>query len=120
MDVLIVEDDAANREMLTRRFARAGFSVGAAADGEEGLRIAAEARPRVVVLDAILPDISGIDVIRAVRANADIAATPILVVTSDGAYEKECRDAGCDGFRVKPFDFPDLLETVRAFHARGG
>ncbi|HVY03509.1 MAG TPA: response regulator [Caulobacterales bacterium] len=120
MDLLIVEDDEFNREMLTRRFVRAGFSAAAAADGREGLRIAAETRPRVIVLDAILPDMAGEDVIAAIRARADIAATPVVVLTSDSGREPACREAGCDAFKVKPVEFSDLLKIVRMFNANPG
>ena len=118
MDVLIVEDDPDNRDMLARRFMRAGYDAGVASAGAEAFEIAIAARPRAIVLDIGLPDMSGLEVIALVRSTRTIAATPIVVVTADGLLERQCVTAGCDAFRLKPVDFPELLQVVVGLLAR--
>ena len=82
MNILIVEDSRLLREANQRALTEAGHNVISASDGEEGLRLACERHPDLIVLDMLLPKISGRDVLRAIRANPDIARTPVMVLTS--------------------------------------
>jgi CheY-like chemotaxis protein len=80
--VLLVEDSKFLRMASERVLARAGYEVSTAADGEEALRVANETLPDVILLDMMLPKLSGPDVLRALKANPATAAIPVIVLTS--------------------------------------
>ncbi len=82
MKILIVDDSRFLRLANERALVKAGHVVITASDGEEGLRLAQERKPDLVVLDMMLPKLSGPDVLRALRKDADTAAMPIMVLTS--------------------------------------
>ena len=82
MNILIVDDSRFLRLANERALTKAGHNVICASDGDEGLRLAIERQPDLIVLDMLLPKISGPDVLRAIRANTDTAKTPVMVLTS--------------------------------------
>ncbi len=82
MNILIVDDSRFLRMANERALTRAGHNVICASDGEEGLRLALERKPALIVLDMMLPRISGPDVLRAIRKNPDTAQIPVMVLTS--------------------------------------
>jgi two-component system alkaline phosphatase synthesis response regulator PhoP len=82
MKILLVDDSRFLRTSNERTLQKAGYQVIAAADGEEGLRLALEQVPDLIVLDMMLPKISGPEVLRALRKNASTAAVPVMVLTS--------------------------------------
>jgi len=82
MNVLIVDDSRFLRLMNERALVKAGFDVLSAADGEEGLRLAIEHKPDLVVLDMMLPKLSGLDVLRVLRKDPGTASIPVMVLTS--------------------------------------
>jgi DNA-binding response OmpR family regulator len=82
MNILIVEDSRFLRLANERALTKAGHNVISASDGEEGLRLALDRQPDLIILDMLLPKISGPDVLRAIRANRDIEKTPVMVLTS--------------------------------------
>jgi len=93
--VLIIDDDAGARYVLRRHLAAESFSVIEAHDGAEGLALAAEARPALIFLDLVMPGMSGLDVLRALRSQASSQATPVIVATSKSlpAGDREVLDA---------------------------
>lgn len=114
--ILVVDDMTATRRLMRRILERAGLRVTEADTGEAALRSIRHLKPDAVVLDLRLPGISGFDVARAVRADADgaTATTPILACSASVQAEvrREALDAGCDAFAGKPFDiqgFADLM-----------
>jgi CheY-like chemotaxis protein len=113
--LLLVEDNELNRDMLSRRLGRAGFATTIAEDGEQALRKLAEERPELVLLDMNLPVIDGWTVCQRVRADAELAGTPIIALTAHAMAEDRNRalSAGCDDYATKPIDFPALLEKIR-------
>ncbi|MEM1187199.1 MAG: response regulator [Pseudomonadota bacterium] len=113
--LLLVEDNELNRDMLSRRLCRAGFSTTIAEDGEQALRRITEDRPDLVLLDMNLPIIDGWTVCERVRANAEVATTPIIALTAHAMAEDRDRAlaAGCDDYATKPIDFPALLDKIR-------
>lgn len=113
--LLLVEDNELNRDMLSRRLGRAGFSTTIAEDGEQALRRITEDRPDLVLLDMNLPIIDGWTVCERVRANAEVATTPIIALTAHAMAEDRDRAlaAGCDDYATKPIDFPALLDKIR-------
>jgi DNA-binding response OmpR family regulator len=119
--VLVIDDSEAVRKHLELAFRDAGYDVLLAASGEEGLRIAADARPAVIIVDGLLPGIDGPTVIRRVRLDAALRKTPCLLLTaSEGpGAELEALDAGADAFVRKDDDVAVILARVAAV-LRGG
>ena len=82
MKILIVDDSRLLRTANERMLVKAGYEVITASDGEEGLRLALESKPDLVLLDMMLPKLSGQEVLRQLRANPSSASTPVIVLTS--------------------------------------
>ena len=111
--VLIVEDDAVLREFLRTALADE-FDVVDAGTGEEAVELARRLRPDVVILDVMLPGVSGLDIVREIRADRELRDTPVLVMTAFSDIDpSEAEAAGADKFLSKPFDLLELTETVR-------
>jgi CheY-like chemotaxis protein len=115
--ILVVDDMADTRRLMRRVLERNGLRVIEADSGEAALRSAVRDRPALIVLDLRLPGISGFDVARNIRANADpvLAATPILACSASVQAEvkREALDAGCDAFEGKPFDIATFADLIR-------
>lgn len=111
--VLVVDDEPQIRRALATNLTTRGYQVDVAADGEEALRLAAEHRPDVVVLDLGLPGIDGIEVVAGLRGWTDV---PIIVlsVRDSEADKVAALDAGADDFVTKPFGMDELLARLRA------
>lgn len=103
-----------NRDMLSRRLRRAGFTLLLAKDGEEALQVISEEEPALVLLDMNLPLIDGWTVCKRVRKNPAVANTPIIALTAHAMAEDRDRAlaAGCDDYATKPIDFPALLQKM--------
>jgi len=82
MKILVIEDSRLLRTTTERMLTRAGYAVITAADGEEGLRVAMESKPGLVVLDMMLPKLSGQEVLQRLRLNPSSTSTPVIVLTS--------------------------------------
>lgn len=115
--VLIADDDRKIIDMLRRTLAYEGYHVVTASDGNEALAVAQAYRPDVIVLDWLMPGISGVEVARRLRA---VDATPILMLTARDAVEDrvEGLDSGADDYLVKPFAPAELLARLRALLRR--
>src|SRR5215216_362963 len=114
--VLIVEDEAPLVTMLRYNLEREGFAVEEAADGEEALLRIAERRPDAVLLDWMLPLVSGIEVCRQIRRAPSTRALPIIMLTARGEEGDRIRglDSGADDYVVKPFSPSELVARIRA------
>jgi putative two-component system response regulator len=112
--VLVIDDQAAPREMLSRVLEREGYVVTVAIDGDAGLRAICDTKPDVVILDVRLPGLNGFEVCRRVRADGGTRLTPIVMMTGYDAHAErlEGLSAGADDFLGKPFDIPELLARV--------
>ncbi len=87
--ILVVDDEPANRELLVDLLAPAGFRVMAASGGEEGIRLAKSGRPDLVLLDLMMPDVTGFDVVEALRSDSTTQAIPIMVLTAKDLTEAD-------------------------------
>jgi CheY-like chemotaxis protein len=116
--VLICEDDPGLREFL--RIALDGdFRFAETADGLEAVALAREIRPDVVLLDVMLLGQSGLDALRQIRADPELKATPVVVMTAfSDVGPSEVEAAGADRFLKKPFDPLELIEAVEDLLAR--
>jgi two-component system cell cycle response regulator DivK len=112
--ILIVEDNAFNLKLLDDLLQAAGYNTVKATDGEQGLRMARQFKPDVILMDIGLPDMSGIDVTREIRASEELKDTPVIAVTAYAAPEDEAaiRRAGCDDYIAKPISAPVFLRMV--------
>jgi len=110
---LVVEDDLKTADWLRLYLERDGYTVRVARDGSEGLTIAREIAPDVVLLDLMLPGLGGFDVCAALRA---ASRTPIIVITARGAEEDRLRgfECGADDYVTKPFSPREVIARVRA------
>lgn len=116
--VLVVEDDRAILTGLVDLLRGEGYEVAAAEDGKEALRAYAQARPNLILLDIMIPEKSGYDVCREIRAQDSL--TPILMLTAKGQEADKVAglELGADDYVVKPFGVSELLARVRALLRR--
>jgi len=114
--VLIVEDEAPLVTLLRYNLEREGFDVAEAVDGEEALLRIAEAKPDAVLLDWMLPNVSGIEVCRQLRRSPSTRTVPIIMLTARGEESDRVRglNSGADDYVVKPFSPSELIARVRA------
>ena len=114
--VLIVDDEAPILALLHYNLEKAGYRVLQAADGEEAMTIAREEHPDIVILDWMLPSLSGIEVCRQMRRDTDLANTPIIMLTARGEEQDRVRglEVGADDYMPKPFSPAELLARIRA------
>ena len=112
--ILLVEDNEMNRDMLSRRLARRGYDVAIALDGAEGVRMARETRPDLILMDMSLPVLDGWEATRRIKADAETVAIPVIALTAHAMTddEAEARAAGCDDFDTKPVDLERLLAKI--------
>jgi DNA-binding response OmpR family regulator len=118
--VLVVDDDADIRGVIAFKLGRAGFTVFEEADGEAGLAAAIEQRPDLVLLDWMMPRLSGVEVCRAMRDDARFDGMAVIILTAK-AQEPDVRlafAAGADDYIVKPFSPRELVASVQLVLAR--
>lgn len=117
--ILLVEDNELNRDMLSRRLERRGYSLVLAGDGAEALERARAEHPDLVLMDLSLPVLDGWEAIRQLRADSDIGTTRVLALTAHAmAGDREMAiAAGADDYDTKPVDFTRLLTKIEALLA---
>jgi two-component system phosphate regulon response regulator PhoB len=120
--ILVVEDEAPLMTLLRYNLEKQGFRVEEAADGQEALLRVAEARPDLVLLDWMLPALSGIEVCRQLRRRPNTRDLPIIMVTARTEDQDAVRalDTGADDYIAKPFAMEALLARIRALLRRSG
>ena len=120
MRILVVEDQKDLNEIIVRKLTSEHYTVDACYSGDEALDFLRCAEYDGVILDIMLPGITGLGVLREMRATHD--STPLLMLTALGTVEDRVAglDAGADDYLVKPFDFDELMARVRAMVRRGG
>jgi len=118
--ILIVEDEAAIREMLGYTLMKEGYVCQEAADVEHARAIVLKDRPDLILLDWMLPGVSGIDFARRLRSDTDTRNIPIIMLTAKGEEDDKIRglDTGVDDYITKPFSTKELLARLRAVMRR--
>ena len=113
--VLVVEDEPAQREILAYNLEAEGFRVQQADNGEEALLIVAEETPDLIVLDWMLPNVSGIEVCRRLKSRAETKAVPIIMLSARSEETDLVRglETGADDYMVKPYSVAELMARVR-------
>jgi DNA-binding response OmpR family regulator len=112
--VLLVEDEANIAEAIQFLLTRDGWRVTHLGDGTGVLDLVRKDRPDLVILDHMLPGISGLEVLAALRADPDLAGLPVMVLTARGRDRDMAERAGADRFMSKPFSNAEILAEVRA------
>jgi len=116
MRVLIADDEQNQLELLSFNLANNGFSVTSASDGQEALTLAEETHPDIIILDWMMPKLSGIEVCRYLRSMPETKAIPIIMLSARGEEGDRTLglDIGADDYMTKPFSPRELMARVRA------
>jgi DNA-binding response OmpR family regulator len=112
--LLIVDDERSYREAIADCVRNAGYGAMEASNGSEALRLAEEAQPSLIILDVMMPDLSGLDVCRILRGKPETKDIPIVMLSARGQLKEreEGLAAGADRYITKPFDDDDLMLTI--------
>jgi two-component system phosphate regulon response regulator PhoB len=118
--VLIVEDEEPIVTLLRYNLEEAGLEVGVATDGEEALLLIGERKPELILLDWMLPSVSGLEICRQIRRRSDTRDTPIIMLTAKSEEGDRIRglDSGADDYITKPFSPAEVVARVRAVMRR--
>lgn len=123
--ILIVEDEKFLREICEQKFQRLGFEVSSAVDGPSGLEKIRAGKPNIVLLDIILPNMDGFEILKTVRADADLSVRQIpIIILSNLGQESEIekgRQLGANDYLVKTnFTIDEIVSKVQALLEKGG
>jgi two-component system cell cycle response regulator DivK len=112
--ILLVEDNALNRDMLSRRLIKRGYDIKIAINGEEGIRMAEEYLPEIILMDLSLPIIDGWEATRTIKSRAITKNIPIIALTAHAMSgdEAKAKAAGCNDYDTKPIDLNRLLDKI--------
>lgn len=114
--ILVIEDEPSLRKLIKTNFAASGYEVVTASDGEEGLNLAKEERPDLILLDIRMPGMSGWDVLIALKTNPKVKKVPVIIMTASAPEESEqykMRSMRAAGYLVKPFGVDVMLSKVK-------
>ena len=111
--ILVVEDNADSRDLLSKLLAMSGYDVISAPDGESGYASAVKQIPDLIITDINMPRMDGLELLRKVRVERTLSGTAVLVVTAfGGEAARVAMEAGADAATAKPFDFDGFIDTV--------
>lgn len=112
--ILIVEDNDLNMKLFNDLLQAHGYETVQTMDGRDVLQLARENRPDLIIMDIQLPEISGLEVTRMLKADDELKDIPVLAVTAFAMKgdEEKIREGGCEGYIAKPISVPTFLETV--------
>lgn len=114
--ILVVEDNEMNREMLSRRLERSGFTIVIARDGETSIEVARAQRPDLILMDMSLPVVDGWEATRRMKADPDLKHIPVIALTAHAMANDRDKalEAGCDDYDTKPIELPRLLGKIES------
>jgi CheY-like chemotaxis protein len=114
--ILLVEDNALNRDMLSRRLARRGYAVVTAHDGEQALVMARSHDPHLILMDIGLPDMDGWQVTRLLKSDVRTREIPIIALTAHALLtdREKAQEIGCDDYDTKPVEFTRLMQKIES------
>ena len=114
--ILLVEDNEMNRDMLSRRLQKKGYTVVTAQDGEKGYSLACSEAPDLILMDISLPAMDGWEVTRLLKANTSTRHIPIIALTAHAMVSdrEKALGIGCDDYDTKPVDFARLSEKIES------
>jgi len=112
--ILIVEDNGLNMKFMTDLLQAHGYDILQSVDGIDTFDLAREHQPNLIIMDIQLPEISGIEHTKMLKADDALRDIPVLVVTAFAmkSDEEKCFEAGCDGYVSKPISIPQFFETI--------
>jgi len=118
--VLLVEDNEANRDMLSRRLARRGYEISIANDGRQGIAAAQAEQPDLILMDMNLPEIDGWEATRLLKSQSTTRHIPVIALTAHAMISDRQRalEAGCDDYDTKPVELSRLLAKIAALIER--
>ncbi len=118
--ILVIEDEEAQLELISYNLQALGFAVEKAQSGEQGLELAIEILPDLIILDWMLPGVSGIEVCRRLKAKKSTKKIPLIMLTARGEEADRIRglETGADDYVVKPYSINELMARVRAMLRR--
>ena len=119
--ILLVEDNEMNRDMLSRRLEKRGYTVVLAVDGAAGIAQTKAEKPDLILMDMSLPVIDGWEATKQIRSDPEVANTPIIALTAHAmsSDREKCLAAGCDDFDTKPVELPRLLAKIEEMLKKG-
>ena len=119
--ILVVEDTEDNRQIIRDLLTSAGYEMIEALDGEQGVVMAAEQKPDLILMDMQLPVLDGYEATRRIKSDPALAHIPVIAVTSYALSgdEAKTKEAGCDGYVAKPYSPRQLLAKIREFLPEG-
>ena len=122
VDILIAEDEPSILESLDFILRRAGWTISAVTDGEAALEAVRRLRPRMLVLDVMLPKRSGFEVLKQIRADVEIRSLPVLILTAKGQQQDRriAEEFGADVFITKPYANAEVVGAVRQLLGENG
>ena len=114
--IFVVEDEKPILTLLTYNLQKEGYKVSSSSNGEEALSSIKEKKPDLVLLDWMLPDLSGIDICKNIRKDNSFKDLPIIMLTAKGEQEDKIKglDSGIDDYLTKPFSFNELMARIKA------
>ncbi len=114
MKILLVEDNELNRDMLTRRLKRKGFTILCAENGQEGIDVVKSETPDIILMDLSLPVVDGWTAAERLKADTTTQSIPIIALTAYAMKgdRETALEAGCDDYDTKPIDFERLLDKI--------
>jgi two-component system cell cycle response regulator DivK len=119
--VLLIEDNEANRDMLSRRLARRGYQISIATDGRQGIAAARAEQPDLILMDMSLPEIDGWEVTRLLKSQQATRHIPVIALTAHAMVSDRQRalEVGCDDYDTKPVELSRLLSKMTSLLERG-
>jgi two-component system, cell cycle response regulator DivK len=117
--ILLIEDNEANRDALSRHLKRRGYEVVMAVDGQQGIAMTRAEAPALILMDMSLPVLDGWEATRQLKADPQTGSIPVIALTAHAmaADRAKALEAGCDDYDTKPVEFPRLLAKIQALLA---